>query len=221
MSENEEATGPPVKKKKRKVTRKSTASEKQTNEALEVWKDYFYRDELEKKIVCKITDCNTTVSRWQPYFFKRHFESKHPTLLKELFPEMISKSTEYEVAAYELMFHAVEMVTVNGYPFSILDSSSLRGMMNRQYQDLAANGHKSIINRNLITGKVAKFADVIREKIRSEVKDKMLSIMFDICTKITMAVIGISITFISNDEVVARSLGKNCNFKFLIEIKKC
>lgn len=134
---------------------------------------------------------------------------------------MINKDKDYEVAAYELMFHAVEMVTVNGYPFSILDSSSLRGMMNRQYQDLAANGHKFIINRNLITGKVANFADVIREKIRSEVKDKMLSIMFDICTKITMAVIGISITFISNDEVVARSLGKNFNFKFMIEIKKC
>lgn len=44
-------------------------------------------------------------------------------------------------------------------------------------------------------------------RISKELKDKMVSIMFDICTKRTFSVLGVSATTIIDDEVVARSLG--------------
>lgn len=223
MSDLDEVTPPPPapKKARKQSNLKCAAAAIKLNVASDCseieWSNYFARDE-ENKIYCNVTDCKSFISRWRPYYFKRHFETKHPSLLKELCPEIVSKAKDCEVAAYEQMFHAVEMVTVNGYPFSILDSSSLQGMLKRQNQDLAANGYKVTIHRRLITEKVTEFADIIRKHITLEVKDKMLSIMFDICTKITLAVIGISITFMSNDEVVTRSLGKIFYFKF-IEIK--
>lgn len=197
--------------KKAKKSRNCSAAEK--NE-LEKWWNYFERNEEENIISCKVTDCKATLTRWRPYYIKRHFQTKHPSIFNELFPEIISKDKDYEVAAYELMFHSVEMVTVNGYPFSILDSSSLLGMLKRQNQDLAENGYKTTTNQQMITKKVAEFADIIRAEIALEVKGKMLSIMFDICTKLTLAVIGVSITFMANDEVIARSLGENLNLKF-------
>lgn len=67
---------------------KKSASSKKIDSQLEILGSYFERKD--DGIYCKMVDCNTKISRWQKYYFKRHFDKKHPTLLRELFPDIVS-----------------------------------------------------------------------------------------------------------------------------------
>lgn len=192
---------PPPPKKPKRIAKKITVED----EMFDALKKYFVREE--NGIKCLIPDCTSTVSRYQLYYFKRHFHNKHASLLKELFPEELSIEKQHEIAALELVLNAVELVTVNGYPFSILDATALKSMLSQQIQQLEQNGYKVTINRHMISQKIDEIARAITNRIRDELKDKMLSIMFDICTKRTFSVLGVSATTMINNEVIARSLG--------------
>lgn len=117
----------------------------------DILKKHFKFDEKTKKINCTVTDCTGTVARWQNYFFKRHFEAKHPTLLRQFFPLLANQEQECRIEACKLIFNAVELVTINGYPFSILDSSAMRGLLSNQLHALETKGHKLSINRHTHT----------------------------------------------------------------------
>lgn len=173
---------------------------------LEILSSYFERTEKDE-IRCTVVDCNSTISRWQAYYFKRHFERRHPTLLRELFPELADIETQYQIDACNLVLSAVELVTVNGYPFAALDASGFKNIVKGQLDMLERNGYKVTLNRQMIVPKVGEMADLIRQQISKELKHKMISIMFDVCTKTTFSVLGVSTTFMENNEVIARSLG--------------
>lgn len=79
--------------------------------------------------------------------------------------------------------------------------------MKNQINELADNGYKITINRNIIAQKVAKMSEEIKDQIKNELKGKMCSIVMDVCKKRTFAVLGVS-SFVNIDGVTtARSLG--------------
>lgn len=90
----------------------------------------------------------------------------HPTLLRELFPEEASIETQYEIDACELMLIAIELVTVNGYPFASIEASGLKGLLKNQMNRPEINGHKVTLNRRIIVQNVQEMADSIRTEIR-------------------------------------------------------
>lgn len=210
MSSEEEVNIPTSRKRKRiskNVNSKIVKIDADNAKLMDVLSTHFHRDEAKDAIFCSVADCNSTVARWQLYFFKRHFEMKHPTLLKELFPDAFTLEKKCRIALCELTYNAAELVTINGFPFSILSASAIKGFLKKQIEELNANGFKITINRKMIVQKIREISDLIRKRITSELKNKMLSIMFDICTKRTFSVLGISVTFMENDVVIARSLG--------------
>lgn len=194
-------------KKTRKVEAKRIKLNVDDAHAMDILSEHFSRDEENGIIFCSVEDCNSSVARWQLYFFKRHFETKHPTLLRELFPDAYDHDTQCKIAMCELEYNATELVTINGFPFSILNASAIKGFLKKQLNDLNKYGYKIKINRSMIVEKIRKISEIIKKRISAELKNKMLSIMFDICTKRTFSVLGISVTFMENDEVIARSLG--------------
>lgn len=58
---------------------------------------------------------------------RRHFERCHESKLSELFPNVMSSYKRNEIEKCELLHNAIELVTVNGFPFSILDTSAMKG----------------------------------------------------------------------------------------------
>lgn len=40
------------------------------DELMDILSSHFKRDESTNKIACQVTDCKSTISRWQLYFFK-------------------------------------------------------------------------------------------------------------------------------------------------------
>lgn len=174
---------------------------------MEKFSSFFLRDEETNVISCQVTDCTSTVSRWQLYNFKRHFEQKHPMFLAQLFPKAVSSDVKIRVDKCELIYNAVELVTINGFPFSVLDTSAIKGFLKKQLEELDNNGYKVTLNRHTIVDKIKQISEAIRKRISEELREKLFGIMFDVCTKRTYSVLGISATFMQNDEVIARSLG--------------
>lgn len=76
---------------------------------------------------CTVPDCSSTISRFQLYFMKRHFERCHQSKLTELFPNMISDTKRNQIEMYKLLQNCIELVTINGFPFSILDTLAMKG----------------------------------------------------------------------------------------------
>lgn len=101
----------------------------------------------------------------------------------------------------------MELVTINAAPFSILDTSAIKGFLKKQLDELEKNGYKVVLNRHMIIAKIKQISEAIRKQISEELRGKLFSVMFDVCTKRTFSVLGISATFMKNDEVIARSLG--------------
>lgn len=137
-----------VSNRKRKKPRKAEVKRIKLNvddgHSMDILSEHFSRDEVSGNIICSVEDCNSSVARWQLYFFKRHFETKHPTLLRELFPDAYDHDTQCQIAMCELDYNATELVTINGFPFSILNASAIKGFLKKQVNDLNKMDTKSL-----------------------------------------------------------------------------
>lgn len=156
---------------------------------------------------CRIEKCKSSLKCRKPANLKRHISQMHPRQYSKLFPNEVSSQKQAELDAYNSLQDAIEMVTVNGYPFSVFNASGMRGFVKSRVQPLRVQGHVVEINRQTIAKKVAEASDIIRNRIKSELKDKTVSVMFDVCTISTLSTFGVNVTYLENSKVVCRSLG--------------
>lgn len=189
--------------RRNKTSKKSTPKE---DSIFEILQTYFERNE-NSKIKCKVIDCKSSISRWRKYYMERHFLKVHPTLYGELFPSMLCEEKQGLLDLFELSISAIELVTVNGYPFSLLDSTGFRSMRKKQVKELEKLGFKFTINRHNVADRIEPISLYIQDQIKKEMNGKLISIMFDICKKKTFAVLGVSAATMRDGIAIARSLG--------------
>jgi len=112
----------------------------------------------------------------------------------------------------------VELVTVNGRPFSILNDSGLQNIINpikREIEDKSKQ--KFYITTESIQKKIFEEADRIRKEIYEDVKNIMISMKIDAVTRLDRSFIGINIQYIQNARITLRTLA----LKELKEIHTC
>lgn len=142
-----------------------------------------FRTNENNAAVCQVKHCRyKPMQSTKPSNLKRHLSQMHPETYKELFPHDVSKEKQIEMDIYNSMQDAIELVTVNGYPFSMLNASGMRGFIQARVQPLQSKCRRLPINRVDIVKQVAETSDEIRKKIKSEMKGKIISLMFDMCT---------------------------------------
>lgn len=156
---------------------------------------------------CEVPSCQSNLKTTRPANLKRHLAQVHPQLYANLFPHEMDSKKMAKLEAFNAVQDAIELVTVNGYPFSLLNASGMRGFVKSRVQPLRLDGEHIEINRLDIVKKVAEMSDIIRKRIQSELKGKTVSLMFDMCTIATLATFGVNVTYMENGKVVCRSLG--------------
>lgn len=185
---------------RQKATKASNALNKQKLD------DYF--EKVDGGMRCNITDCNSMQSRTTTFYLKRHLKTKHYSIYKKLFEDEVRSHAQHLINAFETKQHAITLVTTNGYPLSLLDKSSFRYLIKPGLDTLAEHGQEVTVNRKVITEYIQQTSDEIRAHIKNELRAaRLFSLMFDITTKATLSVLGISASFIFNDTVIVRSLG--------------
>lgn len=98
----------------------------------------------------------------------------------------------------------LELITVNGRPFSILEDSGFKKIVNS-----ITDGYKNeriIVNKENIRKMIEPTAEKCKEKIMKEVKNKMISLKVDAASRMNRSFLGINIQFLTDDRITLRTL---------------
>lgn len=193
------------------IKRRKKYTKASTEENLQKFSEYFTNEN--GVACCKIVDCKAKLSRWTNYSLKRHLQQKHTSIYAKVFPDEASDEIGRRVIEFKTIQNAVSLLTKHGLPFLLLEKKPFQDLIKAGLDKLAAYGHIVTINRPVIAHEIALTSAIIQDRIKSELKGRMFSIMFDIATKWTIGMLGLDASFMLNDAVVSRSLG-------VIEIKE-
>ncbi|KAF2881231.1 hypothetical protein ILUMI_24943 [Ignelater luminosus] len=104
----------------------------------------------------------------------------------------------------------IELVTVNGRPFSIMDDSGFGKIIEPIIKGL---GMKTGLSSELIKSVMSNEAQLIRKNISDCVKDKLISLNVDAVTRLDRSFLGINIQFVENSKIHLKTIG-------LVELKE-
>lgn len=105
----------------------------------------------------------------------------------------------------------IEMVTKNGRPFSIMEHSGFRKVIDPVINALNKKKEKMkiTINEENLKKIVTEKAITIRDKLGKEFENKMISLKIDIATRLDRSFLGINIQYVDspNNQIVLNTLG--------------
>lgn len=129
----------------------------------------------------------------------------HLQIHPEEYAKIIERSEHsIEFIRQKLLFNCVELITINGRPFSALYDSAILAMLSEKLAELEAAGRslnlrdphlKEVKDHLRITG------EKVFKKIHNEVKNKPLSLLVDIVSKRGRSLLGTSVQYIHNRAV--------------------
>lgn len=178
-------------------------------------------DDITKKMYkCKI--CASTINGTKAHNLSVHLRNVHP----EKYGEVNVRKQELPVKRLELLQNVVEMVSVNGRPFSSISDSGFQSIIRNKTNKLNAAGYSiNLTNENYPEVKklLHEMAEGVREKIKQEVHQRALSLLIDIGTRNRRSIFGISVQYIYNGILRTRSIGmiellKSHTAKYLAEV---
>lgn len=168
---------------------------------------HFRPDPIDKlKYHCLIDSCEKAIiisKSNKSHNLKRHLQTQH----KEDYEKTFADLTQYQVQRLKLIHSSVELVTVNGRPILALEDTGYQKSIEFQLNYLTQHGCKLTINHKTIRPYIEHVADTLREKIKTELKGRLISIMADIATKNHRGVLGINVQYYSEGKIVLRTIG--------------
>lgn len=105
----------------------------------------------------------------------------------------------------KLKLACLELVTVNGRPFSIIEDSGFRKIIDPIIEGISKK-ERITINKNNIRDMVAPSAKQCKENIIQDVRNRMISLKVDAATRIGRSFLGINIQFIKDGTIHLRTL---------------
>ena len=111
------------------------------------------------------------------------------------------KTVRVKIETHLLGTAWLEMVTVNGRPFKIIEDSGFRKLLNPISQALSDSGNKICINAENIRKEAVMLASKIKKEIKEDIREKFISLKIDIATRMNRAILGINIQLIKNGKL--------------------
>lgn len=157
---------------------------------------------------CTVLDCRKTFKNWKSFNLKRHLKSAHASVFAKLNPREIDEIQRLQIMALELKFDAIELVTVNGQAFALLNASAMKGFYKDKLEELRVKRFHISLNRSTIASNVDEISSEIIEVLKGEMHNRNICLMLDTCTKGSLSVLSINARFVNDDdEIITRSLG--------------
>jgi hypothetical protein len=180
-----------------------------------VFNIHFTYNEQEDKTLCN--HCKAEYSGLNKSNLKRHLIDNHKQQAEDTNVQYRPKRPATETSqqeppvkklkklcASEFIKSSVELVVINLLPFSIFSMSAFKDLI---YNHEVATG----ITMNYANAQkyVQQAAQKVKDKIKSEVKDRMISLKVDVATRLGRSVLGVNIQFFSltENKIVVRTIG--------------
>lgn len=193
--------------KRKKAPRKPRKRPPKQQEVFEKLVLKFQRDASNNKGQCLIEDCRSAPMTWRPSNLKRHLKMMHESHYKNLFAEEVDAEKRMEIELFNVVQDAVEMVSINGLPFSTMNASGMRGFIDARLNTLKSSGYKLTLNRWNVVDEMNKVSKHIEDRLKAELKGKIIHLMLDIATNGTLSMLGVNASFSNEYEIKCPSLG--------------
>lgn len=184
-------------------------------------KKLFKYDQIKNVSIC--IECKYEMKGKHSANLGRHIQRKHPELHNEIKNKLIiSKSNHVindivesrdkpldkytniiriKMTQKDFIDSCVKLVTVDGRPFSIFDDSGMREIINPIMSAL-----KTPINSHNIVNFIDNKALNIRDNIKTEISNKMISVKVDSAYRLGRSILGINIQYIFEGTIKLRTL---------------
>lgn len=176
-------------------------------ETAKLFGDVFkYREEKNKSQCLLLKDgieCGRLLAGKRPSNLKRHVERCHKDYKKMIIENKCSDVISLE----ELLNVCVEITTVNGRPFSIVNDSGFRNLLNILLAQIEKyTGNKENITIPRVQNQMRSICYETKKKIIDETKNQLISLQLDIATKNHRGILGVNIQYVKDSKVVLRTL---------------
>lgn len=106
----------------------------------------------------------------------------------------------------DIMDACAELITVHGLPLSVIEYPAFKRLLNPYVIALELKGVKLSLTKKSIREHIKKRTNQVKETIRSETKNKMVSLMMDIASRYNRSVLGITIAYMHEGKVSIRTI---------------
>lgn len=157
-----------------------------------------------KTHVCR--HCDAKISGSKEWNLAQHLQKCHDSIYEEITGEKDS----VDVRRLKFVQNCVEIVSVNGRPFSYLLDSGFASMVKDKLDDFKSAGCAiNLTNLNLVEIKnhLQHTAEQVQDEIRQETQNQSLSLLVDIVTRQRRSICGFSVQYILDGELKVRSIG--------------
>lgn len=113
------------------------------------------------------------------------------------------KAVSVKIDLETIIDACVKIVTINGRPFTALDDSGFREIIDPL---LAALDPKVTLNSKNIQAEIVKRASRVKDKIKNELRGKLVSLKVDAATYHGRSILGVNCQVILNGELTIRNL---------------
>lgn len=184
-------------------------------EELMQFKEYFKFNTENDKTICQIEGCGKIYSGYRTTNLWRHLESAHREIYEHVLPERkVRKKARCENFILDMRQAIVELCTVNGRPFSIVEDSGFVKMVNIACETAGENSPDYLkihipaeFNVETLKTDINAAYLYIKMQISLEVKNTLVALMVDIRSKRGKAILGIQIQYIVDDKIKVRTIG--------------
>lgn len=159
------------------------------------------------KYYCDVPNCGSKISNSRSNKIgnlKRHLKTNHPEIFKIIEG---TKNNHFEIKRLKLIQSCVELVTVNGRPFSLLDDSGFQNSIQSVLTELEEAGCKLTVNSSTIGSYIERVGNLIREKITNDLKNRLINVMADIATKHHRSFLAINVQYYNEGKIILRTIG--------------
>lgn len=202
----------------------------QTSQISRTLRFYIREEENSYQYLCKLCR-NAGIKKYvagkQQSNLTKHMKKTH----KDVYTTEIAPQSQLPLAMKRLkkIQSFCEIITIDGRPFSWLLGT---GFLHSQEDDLneLANAGLGIHLDDKFTelkSHIEKAAANVRHEIKTELKDRFVSLMLDIGSKNNKSILGTTVRFVKDGKIVIRSLGhivlnKSHTAKYIVEtLLKC
>jgi len=174
---------------------------------------HFTIDKTNKQSTCTL--CNAVLKGWHGGNLEKHFKLYHKDAHSEIRQNEDSDGEpadkrakkaviKIEMNEKQLTDACVDLVTTNGHPFSIIEHSGFRAIIDPILKGL---GNNITLNRRNITDEVSLRANSMRESIKQELIGKWVHVKADSASRLGRSVLGVNIQYVVDFKMKLKNVG--------------
>lgn len=173
---------------------------------------YCFEKKENLKFSCSVGDCKAILSNSTTAI--RHLRRFHPEIVEKINQnknavELANKPVKIEIvmSPAQLWKSILQLIVFSAVPFSIINSEGFKNLTQPIIDGFKNIGNTISMNIPNIQLHINSEAEKLKNRIRDEVKSKMLCLMLDIGSRHNRSIFGINIAFWSNGALQIRTIG--------------